>query len=245
MDPLTAAAASGLRSRIESLDMLANNLANASTGGFKVDHEFYSTYIGQDSGDESESSTGQMPVVQKPWTDFSQGTLQETGHPLDVALSGPGFFGLNGSSGPLYTRNGSFQLSSSGVLTSADGYPVRLQGGATLTVKSHAPLQIDRDGQIRQSGQLLGRLEITDFKDTGQLYKVGATNFRAGPGAGAAPATKAQAHQAALESSNVAVAESAVRLVTLMRHSEGLQKAINVATQMNQQSIAEIARVNS
>src|SRR5581483_11888234 len=126
-----------------------------------------------------------------------------------------------------------------------DGYPVRLEGGATLQVKSHAPIQIDADGQVHQQGQILGRLEVTDFKDTGQLYKVGATNFRAAPSAGAMRATKAAVHQNALESSNVATAEAAVRLVMLMRHSEGLQKAISISKEMNQQSVTEIGRVKS
>src|SRR5271157_3484335 len=100
MDSLTIAALSGLRSRMESLDLLANNLANSATAGFKRDQEFYGVF----SGDESEST---LPVIQKQWTDFSPGTLQVTGNPMNVALSGSGFFAVNGHSGPLYTRNGS------------------------------------------------------------------------------------------------------------------------------------------
>lgn len=243
MDPLTAAAASGIRSRMESLDMLANNLANASTGGFKVDREFYSTYIAADSGNESQFNAGEMPVVEKPWTDFSQGTLQNTGHPLDLALSGPGFFSVNGPSGLLYTRNGSFQLSRTGVLTTAEGYPVRLQNNRTLQVESSKPLDINSDGEIRQNGQLLGRLELVSFQDPGKLSKSGNAYFKAA--AGAKPATNAVVHQNAVENSNVITAESAIRLVTLMRHFESLQKAINVGTQMNHETLTEIARVNS
>src|SRR5579884_635449 len=192
MDPLTAAAASGIRSRMESLDMLANNLANASTGGFKADHEFYSTYIAADSGDESESAGDVMPLVQKPWTDFSQGSLEPTGHPLDIALSGPGFFAVNGPSGPLYTRNGAFRLSNTGVLTTAEGYPVRLKSGGTLTVTAKDPLQIGTDGQVRQGSQLLGTLDVVNFSDTGQLSKAGATYFKAGQNAKPTPATGTQ-----------------------------------------------------
>lgn len=230
---------------MQSLDMLANNLANASTDGYKVDHEFYSTYIAPEIGDESESSTGAMPVLQKPWTDFSQGTLQPTGHPLDVALSGPGFFGLNGPSGPLYTRNGNFKISAKGTLTSQDGYPVRLQKNKTLQLHSQSPIQIDSNGNISQDGNDLGRLELTDFKNTADLSKAGSTSFKAGPKAGPTPAANVQVQQNTIETSNVQVSESAVRLVTLMRHYESLQKAINVATQMNQQSLTEVARVTS
>jgi len=96
MDALTAIAASGLRSRMESLDLLANNIANATTGGYKSDREFYSLY----SAPEAESLST-MPVIERPWTDFSQGSLRRTGNPLDLALSGKGFFAVTGPAGPL------------------------------------------------------------------------------------------------------------------------------------------------
>ena len=74
------------------------------------------------------------PLIEKPWTDFSQGMLQVTDKPLDIALNGKGFFGVNGPSGPLYTRNGAFHVSSSGDVVTAEGYPVRLAGGTTLAI---------------------------------------------------------------------------------------------------------------
>ena len=81
---MTATAASGLRARMESLDLLANNMANASTGGYKADREFYSLYVAPEAQDPDSPPT--MPVIEKPWTDLSQGLLAPTGNPLDVAL---------------------------------------------------------------------------------------------------------------------------------------------------------------
>ena len=93
MDPITAIAASGMRARMESLDLLANNVANASTGGYKADREFYSLYVAPGSaGADPGDSTQTMPVIERHWTDLSQGVVQNTGNPLDVALSGKGFF---------------------------------------------------------------------------------------------------------------------------------------------------------
>ena len=86
MDPMTAIAASGLRARMESLDLLANNVANASTGGYKADREFYSLYVAPEAQDAGPAST--MPVIERPWVDWSQGTVYPTGNPLDLALSG-------------------------------------------------------------------------------------------------------------------------------------------------------------
>ena len=108
MDPITAAAASGIQSRMDAIDMLANNLANSSTTGFKADREIYSTYLSAEIGGAVDPAVGPAPVVQKQWTDFAQGTLTETGNATDLAVQVAGFFGVNGPSGPFYTRSGSF-----------------------------------------------------------------------------------------------------------------------------------------
>src|ERR1035438_10458769 len=102
MDPMTVAAASGLRSRMESLDLLANNLANAATTGYKGDSEFYGLYTSAEGRDPvSGEASFSLPSVERQWTDFSQGTMLPTGSPLDVAISGHGFLAVNGRSGPL------------------------------------------------------------------------------------------------------------------------------------------------
>ena len=129
MDTMTATAASGLRSRMESLELLANNVANATTGGYKSDREFYSLYAAPEAQDSDPIST--MPVIERPWTDMSQGIVNSTGNPLDVALSGKGFFSVAGPNGPLYTRNGSFRLAADGKLVTTDGYPVLGVSGAS------------------------------------------------------------------------------------------------------------------
>ncbi len=100
MDPILISAASGLRSRMESLDMLANNIANGSSGGYKADREFYSLYMAPEAAG-SAPSAGTLPVIEKPWTDFSQGELRSTGNPLDLALAGRGFFAVQGPAGPI------------------------------------------------------------------------------------------------------------------------------------------------
>ncbi len=92
MDPLTAAAASGLQARMDSLDLLANNLANASTSGYKSDREFYNTYLSADALNNPDPAVGDSPVVERHWTDFAQGSLTNTANPTDLALSWPRFF---------------------------------------------------------------------------------------------------------------------------------------------------------
>jgi flagellar basal-body rod protein FlgF len=242
MDQAAVAAAGGLHTRMQALDLLANNLANSSTNGFKLDREFYSLFSAEDTGNGE--SPSQLPYVKSQWTDFSQGTLSPTGNPLDTALTGQGFFVVNGPSGPLYTRNGSFQLSSSGQLNTADGYPVADASGGTIQLQPGQAVQIGPDGTILQDGQTVGQLQIVDFQDRRVLQKAGNTYFtNSQPAAAQTIPSDAKVSQGQVEQSNVVAAESAVRLVGVMRQSEMLQKAISMSTEMNKEALQEVARV--
>jgi len=247
MDPLTAAAASGLQSRMDSLDLLANNLANTSTSGYKSDREFYNTYLSADALNNPDPAVGDSPVVEKHWTDFSQGSLTSTASPTDLALSGRGFFAVNGPNGPLYTRNGSFQVSPQGNLVTAEGYAVRLGNGQTLTLDPNSQLVVGADGTVSQNGTSLGQLQLVDFADPSLLEKVSGTNFQSPDPQKVAPqaATNVQVAQGKLESSNASSTESAARMVMLLRHFEMLQKAVKIGADMNRQAIEEVAKVGS
>jgi flagellar basal-body rod protein FlgF len=240
MDPLIAAAASGLQARMDTLDILANNLANASTSGFKADREFYSTYLAPELANGNQPTVGESPVVQKQWTDFGQGTLTDTGNSTDLALSGNGFFAVNGPNGVLYTRNGNFRFSPQGVLVTAEGYPVRLAGGQTLQSQSSDPIRVQPDGQITQNGVALGQLELAGFQDSSELTKQAGAYFQA---TGTPGATTAQVYQGKVESSNFAPSEAAARMVTVLRHFDMLQHAAKLGAEMNRQAVEEVARV--
>jgi flagellar basal body rod protein FlgG len=247
MDALTIAATSGLRSRLESLDLLANNLANAATSGFKSDREFYGLYSSLSSDDGvtgAPSST--LPVIERQWTDFSPGELQVTGNPMDVALKGSGFFVVNGPNSPLYTRNGNIQILASGELATADGYPLATTSGATIQVTSGAPLVISADGTVNQNGQPLGQLQVVDFKSTLSLSKQGRTCFKnTDPKNPPVQPAAVDVQQGKIEGSNVPVAQAAMRLVDVMRQFEMLQKAVGVSSEMDTKTIQEVARVGS
>ena len=247
MDPLTVAAASGMKSRMESLSLMANNLANSGTSGYKSDSEFYGLYVGADaSGSAEDGSASTSPEIERQWTDFSQGPLQPTGNPFDVALSGRGFLAVNGPSGVLYTRNGSLHVSKSGELVTGDGYPVRATGGGSLAVTSGKPVEIDKDGTVRQDGATLGQLAVVDFKSTDSLKKQSGACFlnddAKNPPVAAA---NVQVEQGQTEGSNVAVPEAAMRLVGVMRQFEMLQKAVLMGVDMNRKAIEEVAKVGS
>ena len=248
MDPLTIAAAGGLRARMETLDMLANNLANAGTNGFKSDHEFYNLYVSPEAqaSDSPGTTTTTIPVIEKNWTDFSQGMLVRTDNKLDLALDGKGFFTAKGPSGPLYTRNGSFRLSPKGELTTADGYPLLTDDNKTIQSQSTSPLEIAKDGEVQQDGQLLGKLRLVEFQTAAPVDKVGNTYFQmTDPLSKPTPASSVKVEQGKIESSNVSAASSAGHLVKVMRQFEMLQKAINLSSQMNKSAVEEVAKVVS
>jgi flagellar basal-body rod protein FlgF len=247
MDNLSIAAVSGLQSRMLSLDLLANNLANAGTSGYKNDREFYGVYSSEDATNSVDGGEGTtLPTIQKQWTDFSPGTLEVTGNPLDVAISGKGFFALNGPNGTLYTRSGNFKVLPSGDIGSADGNPVRGAGGAVLHVQPAKPITISSDGMVRQEGQTIGQIEVADFKSTDSLRKQSGANFvNTDPKNPPVPAANSTVEQGKIEGSNVPVADAAMRLVGVMRQFEMLQKAITVSSDMDTKAIQEVARVNS
>jgi flagellar hook-basal body protein len=117
MDPLTTSAANGMRARLESLDLLANNIANSSAPGFKADREFFGTYLSEEAAESPDGTNPPiLPVIERNWTDFAQGSMTPTGGPLDVALNGKGFFVATSPSGSVFTRDGSFRLSKDGQL---------------------------------------------------------------------------------------------------------------------------------
>ncbi len=250
MDRLTISAASGLRARMESLEMLANNLANAATSGYKVDRESYSLYLSaeaaQAAADGLAPEPATLPVIERQWTDFSQGILYATGNPLDLAISGRGFFVVEGPAGKLYTRNGGFRLAPSGVLTTAEGYPVSAAGGGELRAVSSAPIEVAPDGTLRQANQVLGQIAIVDFREPALLEKQGNNYYRAGdPQAGPFSAAGFEIRQGSLEGSNASAAEGAVRLIGILRQFEMLQRAIAVGAEMNRKSVEEVARAGS
>jgi flagellar basal-body rod protein FlgF len=246
MDALTIAAASGIRSRMQSLDLLANNLANSATAGFKQDQEFYGMFTSDNATAAENGSVTTLPVIQKQWTDYSSGVLQVTGNPMDVAISGKGFFTVNGPNGPLYTRNGNLTVLPSGELATANGYSIHGVDGATIKVAAGKSIQISIDGTVQQDGKNLGQLQVVNFTSTDSLNKLGSACFQNGnPKIVPTAATNVEVQQGKIESSNVPVAESAMRLVGMMRQFEMLQKAVGVSNEMDTKTIQEVARVGS
>jgi flagellar basal body rod protein FlgG len=242
MDPLTIAAAAGLRARMESLELLANNIANASTAGFKADREFYDLYLGAESGDGPDAT--RLPLIEREWTDFSQGILKPTGNSLDLALDGQGFFAVNGPNGVLYSRGGTFRLARDGTLVTQEGYALRDTRARPIRLDPALPVEVLDDGTLNQAGQPVAQLEIVEFTDRAGVAKLGSNYFHMTDPAARSRRSTAEVHQAKLEAANFSAAESAVRLVSVMRQFEMLQRALALGGEMNRRAVEEVARVS-
>ncbi|HMD48434.1 MAG TPA: flagellar hook basal-body protein [Bryobacteraceae bacterium] len=246
MDALTSAAASGMRSRIESLDMLANNIANSSAPGFKADREFYSVYMSSEAADSPDGTTHTtMPVIERQWTDFAQGLLTPTNNPLDLALNGKGFFMADSSSGHIFTRNGSFRLSSQGQLQTSDGHAVLDTNGNPIALDSSKTTAVSPQGVVSQDGQDVAQINIVNFQDTAGLVKRGANYFAVDLKTISPDPSSAEVLQGQIEMANSQPSESAVRLITVLRQFESLQKAMSIGSEMNRLAVEEVAKATS
>lgn len=235
MDPLLISAASGMKTGMESLDMLANNIANTGTVGFKADNEFHGLY------------QQQLPVIEQPWTDFSQGILTTTGNQLDLGLAGKGFFAVTSPTGTLYSRNGQFRISRTNQLQTAEGYTLRntQDQGKPITVDPAQAIDIDKTGAVWQAGQEIAQIEIDSIPNpSSTLRKQGSSYFVLATPQAAVIDPSTEVQQGMLEQSNVPVADSAVRLVSVMRQFDMLQRAVSVDTEMNKQAIEQVAKVS-
>jgi flagellar basal-body rod protein FlgF len=244
MDSGFYAACTALMARTQALDMVANNLANVSTPGFRAEHEvFRSLLTGSSMYPMSglNQAVNNYSVLGDGTLDFVQGNLQKTGNDLDLAIQGSGFFAVQSPAGPVYTRNGSFHISPKGKLVTSQGDlvmgvtgPIDIVGG---------PVNISPDGTISVNGAVAGQLKVVDFPKGTALQSVGSTYYSAPPKS-EIPATNASIQQGSLEASNVNPISSAVELITVQRSAELMQQALSMFhTDMNQIATQDLPRI--
>jgi flagellar basal-body rod protein FlgF/flagellar basal-body rod protein FlgG len=235
------AASAGLLARTQELDLAANNLANANTSGFRSERVSFKTQMMSASSNVSTRAVSSFGVLGSPRTDFSQGSLQQTGNPLDLALEGAGFFAVQAPTGIQYTRNGNFHLTKNGALVTAQGFPVLGDKGPITLPQGNA--EISSAGVISVDGAVAGQLQLNQFDSSVPLTSLGDAYYSA-PSAAATPATNLTVRQGALESSNINPVESAVSLIEIQRNAEMMQRALNTFhTEFNKIAVEDLPKV--
>jgi flagellar basal-body rod protein FlgG len=229
-------AANGLLRQEQRFNLIANNLSNIHTAGFKKDVPVFSKILSR-STDVFGGGGNQSSV-----TVFQQGDLQRTGNELNLAIEGEGFFKVQTPWGIRYTRNGNFALNQGGTLVDANGFPVMgrrdeisLRGGKTI--------QIQPNGAVQADGQEMDRIALVTFGDLRGMQKEGHTYFRAAEGQQEIEASAGQVVQGSLESANVNGIEEMIRLMDAQRSFEACQKVIQAQDELNGKAVNELGRV--
>jgi flagellar basal-body rod protein FlgG len=173
--------------------------------------------------------------------DFSQGAIQTTGNPLDVAINGDGFFSIQTPDGVQYTRQGSFTLNTEGVLVTQDGYPVMGEGGEIAL--EEGTVEIDMQGTLYVDGDEVGRLQITDFPNAGSLKKTGNGRFiPTDPALQGRQPEDTIVRQGHLESANVNPVSAMTEMIETSRAFEAYQKVIQSTDEATAKSINDVGR---
>jgi flagellar basal-body rod protein FlgG len=237
------------------LDVIANNLANVNTTGFKGDKlAFRDTFerYAHDLVDPNQTldSKVQWPKsyvlaqsrIAERVIDFSQGNLKTTGNPLDLAISGEGFFKVQTSDGEFLTRQGCYHRSSEGFIVDGHGNKLLGEGGPIQLPENAGTLTIDEQGTLSVDGEILDQIALVTVADPKVLEKVGNSLLRIDPDSKAQPipAENATIEQGFLEAANVEVVTEMVNMIEATRAFEAYQKIITGTFDQDKKAIAEV-----
>jgi flagellar basal-body rod protein FlgF len=222
--------------KLSQHDYVVHNLANASTPGYKAERLIFVKKANTDP--LLENSFSHDPVV---LIDHSQGTLQKTGSPFDVAIHGDGYFAIETPDGERYTRNGSFTLNATGELVTKSGDAVMGDGGR-ITI-SGRKIDIANDGKITVDGSDAGKLKIVDFKKKDALVKKGMGLFEAKATAEQSTVENPEVRTGYLETSNVQAVKEMIEMIDLQRSFEAYLKAMQTISDKDKLSTSRIGRI--
>lgn len=228
---------SGLAAAEARQQVLAHNLANSNTPGYKADDVTTQSFEDTFAAIYNPAAHGTGAISDGRRFDLGQGSFTETGAPLDLALDGDGFFALTGPEGTLYTRAGRFTRDAAGILRSPDGLAVQGVDGGPITVRGDA--RVLADGTVLGDGAPAGRLRLVAF-DQASLTRAGTTTFTAS----AAPAqAAARVVSGALENTNVDATAVITAMTMLLRAFEAGRQAIQLQNETLGAAVNQVGSV--
>ncbi len=220
----------GMMAQEERMNLVANNMANVNTPGFKKDVPIFEGYL-----------------VKQSKTYFGEGPFEYTERDLDLALHGPGFFQIETAAGTRYTRNGNFKINSDGQIVTMDGDPLIgagfvPEGTKSVIIEPEGRVQaINRDGETEEIGQI----DVVEFDDPNMLIKEGYDFFvPKSPDFEPRPVDRPQIEQGYLEKSNVNPINESVQMIELQRIYEALQKIVHTKQEMDDKAIGQLGKLS-
>lgn len=228
-----------------SMDVIANNIANASTPGYKRESVKFEEYVENAPPVEGQDAQTSLSFVQDAGTgrDLGEGPIEKTSAPFDLAINGPGYFTVKTANGDRYTRNGHFTLDSEGRLATQDGDLLQGEGGEITVTSDDGDIQIADDGTITGAKGQLGKLKLVQFDNEPALQKQGASLYATNqqPKTVESPNIK----QGALESSNVEPVVEISHMLEVTRAYEMTANLTQSQQDLMRQAIDKLGQVES
>ena len=241
-------AGNALLTQTNRMDVVANNLSNAQTAGYKADTVVSRSFDDllmeriNDPGVNAYKQVGPTNPgihVDQVMIDFMQGAIEQTARNTDFALIGDGFFEVSTPNGTRYTRAGNFQLNSEGELLTAEGYSIMGEDGAVKVNPDN--FSVNSDGEIFSDGVNVNKFKIFDFADKNQLRKEKSGLFMSNQAG--FRANNVVVRQSALEASNIDLNKEYVTMLEIARSTESNQKIIQMMDQTLGRAVNDIGRV--
>lgn len=226
------------------MDIVANNIANIDTTGFKVESLMQKI----DPGEPAVTLGGPRPVkfvaADGVARNFGQGTLNPTGAPLDMAIEGDAFFQVQGADGPLFTRDGRFTTDPTGRLVTQGGLAVLDASGGEIVIDSEkGQVAVGIDGSMSQGNEQVGKVGMYSFANAGALSKTGDNLFKNVSNLAPAPAEEARLRQGMLEGSNVKPILEITRMIEVSRAYEQTSKMMDSGADLSRRAVERLGRV--
>lgn len=246
----------GLMQQQNRLDIITNNLANASTTGYKKEgvssaafDEVLAVKIKDSSAAYLNRAIGNMSMgvkIGETYTDYSQGSFRVTDNQYDIALSGNGFFAVSftnkaGETSTKYTRDGSFTLTKDGYLVTKDGDFVLGQNGP-IQLDTQLETKIDENGNIYQDSNLVDTLNLVDFTDYNYLSKYGENMYDLVDG-GTMQQADCRVEQGTLEMSNMNIVSEMVDMISITRNFEANQKIVQTMDDSLDKTVNQVGKI--
>lgn len=226
------------------MDVVANNLANLDTPGFRAEDMLFAEHVMPNAevrADRGADRTLSYVIDRSTVRDFAPGPLDSTGNALDVALDGDGWLAVATPDGERYTRNGALRLDAEGGLVTADGHRVQGEGGDILFDDDETDVTIADDGTVSTELGEKDRLRVVAFEDNEVLTAEGASLFSADEAPGAAAETRVV--QGAIEGANVTPVLEMSRMIEVTRRYASLAQMMERGDELRRQAIGTLGRV--
>ena len=226
------------------MDIVANNIANADTNGFKVE----SLLTTETPGPPASTFEGPKPVkfvaANGVARDFGQGSFKRTDAPLDLAIEGKGFFKVTTKNGDRFTRDGHFRMDEQGQLVTQAGDPVADDGGGAITIgpQKGGQVTISPDGVVTQGTERVAKIGVYQFANLGALDKTGDNLYQNASNQQPTAATDAKLRQGMLEGSNVNPIIQITRMIEVSRAYEQTAQMMSSEQDLSRNSIARLGR---